>query len=190
MKQTLSSRLAKLIADNHSELKHQHAQRNKFKLTVKSTVTDKIIREFDLDFSDLSEDEIKEFTMNEYKKLLPDENLSISNEAAVREDLSNGKKYTVKEYIDSVFNNDFVDIITRTCNNEVFKDEDKDGMSVFVLSKNKRVDVISLNVNGLQTRENETINWEDIHKLDFDFIYGIMYEVCCEFCEIHDELTK
>ncbi|TXJ01436.1 MAG: hypothetical protein E6Q32_04420 [Neisseriales bacterium] len=70
----------------HSELKHRKAQRNKFKLTVKSTGTDKIIKEFDIDFGDLSEDEIKELAMNEYKKLLPNESLSISNEAAIRED--------------------------------------------------------------------------------------------------------
>ena len=103
--------------------------------------------------------------------------------------MNNENTHTVKECIDSVFNNDFVNIITRTCNNEVFKDEDKDGMSVFVISQNTRVDVISLNVNGLQTRENETISWEDIHKLDFDFIYDIMYKVCVDFIEAYDLLS-
>lgn len=101
----------------------------------------------------------------------------------------NKEKYTVKECINSVFNNDFAKIITESCNREVFKDEDKDGLSVFVMSENARIDVVSLSVNGLTTKDGKIINWQDIHKLDFDFIYDIMYKVCCDFCEIYDELT-
>lgn len=97
--------------------------------------------------------------------------------------------YSRSELLESLF--EFADMTTEIFNKEIFKDENRNGMSVYVISDRARVDVVSLDRNGLKTLDGRIIPWGDVDEIDFDDMYilldsvrrEVMQAKVCEFFE-------